>query len=232
MRRGRAIFGIAAIATAFLGVDVRAANVPLFTPLGAFEIGARSMIEQRFTGVIRQRYDFSCGSAALATLLTYHYDMPIDEVAAFQAMFAAGDQKEIRQRGFSLLEMRQYLADIGLSANGYRESLDKLKAVAVPAIVLIEVNGYRHFVVVKGLTDSEVLVGDPAIGLKRYTRPEFEAVWRNKLLFVIEGKTAIGRSHFNQPSSWSALPRARFDRPVTREALMTAAWLSRGPGEF
>ncbi|WP_293677844.1 C39 family peptidase [uncultured Phenylobacterium sp.] len=234
MTRARALLVSATMAmTMTLGAaGARSAEVPVRTPVGQFGIPVRSMIDQRFTGVVRQRYDFSCGSAALATLLTYHYEMPTDEVAAFQAMFAAGDQNEIRRRGFSLLEMQQYLAKNGLTSNAYRESLDRLQKVGVPAIVLIEPNGYRHFVVIKGLTDREVLVADPAVGLKRYDRPAFEAIWRNRLLFVIEGKAAIGRSRFNETSSWTALPRARFDNLATREALMTATWLGRGPGEF
>src|SRR5437899_5579433 len=32
-----------------------------------------------FRTVVRQQFDFSCGSAALATLLTYHFERPITE---------------------------------------------------------------------------------------------------------------------------------------------------------
>ena len=44
------------------------------TSTGAFNVPVRSMQELKFTETVRQGFDFSCGSAALATLLTYHYD--------------------------------------------------------------------------------------------------------------------------------------------------------------
>ena len=53
-----------------------------------------------FRGVIRQKYDYSCGSAALATLLRYHYNLDVDEARIFRAMYATGDQAKIRKVGF------------------------------------------------------------------------------------------------------------------------------------
>ncbi|RYF14189.1 MAG: peptidase C39, partial [Oxalobacteraceae bacterium] len=41
-----------------------------------FTAPVTSLIGRRFETVVRQQYDFSCGSAALATLLRYHYDDP------------------------------------------------------------------------------------------------------------------------------------------------------------
>ncbi len=38
-----------------------------------------SLKEARFRNTIRQKYDFSCGSAAVATLLTYQYGYPVNE---------------------------------------------------------------------------------------------------------------------------------------------------------
>src|SRR5690606_40798166 len=53
--------------------------------------------------------DFSCGSAATATLLTYQYGHPVTELEVFRQMYAQGDQARIRKEGFSLLDMRRYL---------------------------------------------------------------------------------------------------------------------------
>ncbi|WP_449406271.1 C39 family peptidase, partial [Massilia phosphatilytica] len=69
-----------------------------------FDVPVKSMRELRFTSTTRQQYDFSCGSAALATLLTYHYGHPISETVAFKAMWDNGDQAKIRREGFSLLD--------------------------------------------------------------------------------------------------------------------------------
>src|SRR3546814_3267954 len=59
-----------------------------------------------FRSVIRQRYDFSCGSAALVTLLTYHYGAPASEAMPFPARWETGDREAIRKVGFSMLAMK------------------------------------------------------------------------------------------------------------------------------
>src|SRR3546814_9354722 len=74
-----------------------------------FSIPVMSLKEKRWTNVVRQQYDFSCGSAAVATLLTYHYEMPTDEARAFEEMFVRGDQAKIQAEGFSMLDIKQFL---------------------------------------------------------------------------------------------------------------------------
>ena len=93
---------------------------------GAFHVPVRSMQALRFATTLRQQYDFSCGSAALATLLTHHYGFPVSESTVFAAMWAHGDQDKIRHEGFSLLDMQRYLAANGFQADGFRLPLAKL----------------------------------------------------------------------------------------------------------
>ena len=132
-------------------VDVRA------PPNGAYSLKVTSLKEARFKTTVRQQYDFSCGSAATATLLTYQYGHPVTEAEVFMHMYQTGDQAKIRQRGFSLLDMRRYLRSLGFEADGFEQPLDKLVAEGLPAIVLLNDRGYRHFVVVKGFRNERVL---------------------------------------------------------------------------
>ena len=142
-------------------------------PVGDFALPLQSFEERRYAGVIRQRYDFSCGSAALATLLRHHYDFDVREETAFRGMWRNGDQAQIRQVGFSLLDMKRWLASRGLSGDGYQVSLDEIARTGVPGIALIAVRNYRHFVVVKGVRGDEVLLGDPSLGLSIMPREAF-----------------------------------------------------------
>jgi predicted double-glycine peptidase len=157
-----------------------------------------------FRTVVRQRYDFSCGSAALATLLRYHYNRDVNEELVFRAMYAAGDQSVIQRVGFSLLDMKQFLASNGYEANGFRLSLKDLEDMNRPAIVMIDTAGYKHFVVFKGDDAGRVLVGDPALGLKIYTREQFTAMW-NGIAFVLREPA----DRFNQASEWTPWNRSR-----------------------
>src|SRR5215216_3031977 len=129
-----------------------------------------SLRELKIRSVILQQYDYSCGSAAMATLLTYHYDHPINEEVAFRAMFDNGDQDKIQREGFSLLDMKRFLDAQGYLADGFEVSLDDLANAGVPAVVLLVDNGYHHFVVIKGIRNNKVLLGDPAVGMRVVTR--------------------------------------------------------------
>jgi len=191
-------------------------------PVGDYTLPVRGMMEQRFDGVIHQRYDFSCGSAALATLLRYHYDLNVGEDDAFRGMWSKGDRAQIRRVGFSLLDMKRWLASHGLSADGYKVSLDKVAKTGVPGIALIAVRNYRHFVVVKGVRTTEVLLGDPSSGLTVMPRKEFEAAW-NGIYFVLSNDQDRAKGNFNRDAQWVAFARApiggRFADPVSQAAL-------------
>ncbi len=173
-------------------------------PTGVLTVRAQSYKELKFRDVVRQEYDFSCGSAAVATLLTFGYLRPTSETEAFEAMYKAGDKKKIEKHGFSLLDIKQYLSSLGYQSDGFRLPLQKLLDLRLPAIVLIEVNGYKHFVVIKGLSDQNVLIGDPAMGLRMDTRSHFKTIWKNGIVFVIhEGPNIlITQKTFNNPHDW------------------------------
>lgn len=156
-----------------------------------------SLREVPFKTVVRQKYDYSCGSAALATLLSHHYGRPVNEASVFQAMYAAGDKAAIQKLGFSLFDMQTYLKTLGLQSDGYKTSLDKLQKARAPAIAVLHQGSYSHFVVIKGVSDDRVLIGDPSRGLKTYARSEFEQMW-DGVLFVIKGPEGA----FNRDDEW------------------------------
>lgn len=186
---------------------------------GVSVVPVDSLRERKFSEVIRQQYDFSCGSAALATLLAYHYDWQTDERTVFGAMYEDGDKAKINAAGFSLLDMKRYLEGIAFQADGYQSNLDTLAKAAVPAIALINYKGYRHFVVIKGIRNGEVLIGDPALGLRFMTREEFNAIWDNGILFIIKNNPEVGRSQFNTDSAWQKLARAPLSSALSDESL-------------
>ena len=195
-----------------------------------YRVPLHSLKELRFLSTTRQQYDFSCGSAALATLLTHHYGYPISETTAFQAMWEHGDQAKIRREGFSLLDMQRYLATIGFKSDGFRQPLDKLFEAKLPAIVLVTEKGYNHFVVIKGADDGRLLIGDPSAGTRAITREHFEAIWPTKLLFVIHESPT--RPQFNLTADWRAAPRAPLDQAMSRLVLDISSLPKFGPGDF
>jgi predicted double-glycine peptidase len=173
--------------------------------------------ERAFRTTIHQQFDFSCGSAAVATLLTFHYNRRVDEATVFRAMFAAGEQDKIRAQGFSLLDMKRYLEASGYQADGVQVSLDELAKVGVPAIALVSDNGYRHFVVVKGMQGHRVILGDPAVGTRILERKHFETVQVGGIFFVIRSHLNVAR--FNAPADWQTRLVAPIELSVIRDSL-------------
>lgn len=190
----------------------------------------KSMKDLRFQATLRQQYDFSCGSAALSTLLTHHYGHAVTEQQVFEQMFQRGDRAKIQREGFSLLDMKRYLEAHGYEANGFEAPLDKLVRANIPAIVLINENGYNHFVVVKGVRDERVLIGDPAGGARALRRDAFEAMWVNQIVFVILNRQE--RSKFNVASDWVTVPGAPIASGMRREGLAGTAFPRLGPSDF
>lgn len=208
----------------------RAAGLELPVAGARFQLASGSIKQLRLRGTVRQQYDFSCGSAALATLLTYHYGDPVSEQQIFDHMFLHGDRQKIRREGFSMLDMQGFLAARGWRADGFHLSLDKLAQSKLPAIVLVSDKGYRHFVVLKAIQGGRVLIGDPSRGTRAMPRADFEALWVGKLLFVIHGSPA--KPLFNQASEWRAAPAAPLADAVRRDALGSLSLAKHGPGDF
>ena len=198
--------------------------------IGDVVMPVTSIRQARLAGTLLQQYDFSCGSAAVATLLTHHYGYPVSESTVFTYMFRNGDQKKIQQEGFSLLDMKRFLRAHGFEADGFEQPLDKLAESRVPAIVLINENGYLHFVVVKGLRGKRVLIGDPAKGTRAVSRAAFQAMWQSGLLFVVHNRMETAR--FNLASDWQAAPQSPLAAGVKRDSLSGVTLSKHGPGDF
>jgi len=195
-------------------------------------LNVTSYKEARFKSVIKQQYDFSCGSAALASLLTYHYDEPINEKEVFTEMYEKGDKDKINKEGFSMLDMKKFLEQRGYRSEGYQINLDMLQDKAkIPAITLISTNGYNHFVVVKGVNQSEVLIADPAQGSRVIARNEFEQDW-NGLIFIIKSHAELGRKNYDLKDEWKVRAKAPFGTALKRSELSQFTLTLPGPLNF
>ncbi len=201
------LFGLLAAWTLGGAPAHTASSLPILTGNGSFNVNVTSFKGARYKNIVRQQYDFSCGSAAVATMLTYQYDRPTTEATVFEYMYQRGDKDKIHAEGFSLLDMKGYLNLIGYRAEGFRIGLDKLAEATVPAIALINTKGYLHFVVIKGLSDEAVLIADPALGNKIIPRTDFERMW-NGLLFVMLDDSERAKAFFNLAKEWQVRQKA------------------------
>lgn len=146
----------------------------------------RSWKAQKFDNLVRQEADFSCGAAVMATIFNYAYGHSTTERQVLVNMLKIADPDLVRQKGFSLLDMKTYATSLGMTAEGYRVDYDQLASLEFPAVVLIDVRGYKHFVIARKVFGDRIAIGDPALGNRTMTRTEFEDAW-NGIAFIVVG---------------------------------------------
>ena len=170
-----AVMGIVAVAGApgqAATVDIGAGQ-RIVAPL-------KSWKDLRDENLVVQRFDYSCGSAALATLMSYGYGRPIGEREILAAVFETltGDQETARRiKGLSLLDLQRVAEANGFSAQGFKIKPDQLSALKGPVIVFISPGGYDHFAVLKGVRGDRVYLADPSRGNLREPAYRFLDSW-------------------------------------------------------
>lgn len=194
------------------------------TAFDATRIGSAPVVKKiktfrdmRYRDMMQQHYDFSCGSAALATLLNYGYGMNITETGLIEKMLVGADPKEVVKNGFSMLDMKRYVESIGMRGHGYRIKPDALYQLQMPVIALMEVRGYRHFVLVKGASAGRVFIADPALGHRVVYEKDFVKGWNGVVLAVVGDKPILADSFLMRDRGSLALKRRMdvLDRATT-----------------
>ena len=179
-----------------------------------------SLRERRFAGLVEQKTDFSCGAAAIATLLNQAYGMNLSEADVIVGMLDSADIEQVRTQGFSMLDMKRYAQGLGLRARGYRIDAQALEQIKVPAIVLLDIRGYKHFVVMQRSHSGWVYIGDPVLGHKRMSLEEFAKGW-NGIVFALIGP-GYNRNNalLSPPEPLTARQRLDRFKPVQDAELM------------
>jgi len=188
---------------------------------GLLQQRVESMQERRFRHLVRQHTDYSCGAAALATILKYAYHLDADEATVIEGMMNVSDQTLVRDRGFSLLDIKRYVESMGMRGRGYRVDEARLRNLRVPGLVLMDVRGFRHFVVMKQVRGDFVEVADPILGNRSVPLAEFLEAWPSRAVFIVIGSDFDRNTVLLQPSERPSA-RALYARqgPITDAELV------------
>jgi predicted double-glycine peptidase len=149
-------------------------------------VTVRPLVEQQFKNIVHQAFDYSCGSAALTTVLNGYLGRQFEERQIMDGLLKYGEtDKIVQRRGFSLLDMKRLVTALGHPSGGYKGTFDDLKKLDHPAIVPIHYGGFKHFVVVKKYKDGRVFVADPALGNISFPEERFKEIWENNVMFIV-----------------------------------------------
>jgi ATP-binding cassette subfamily B protein len=134
---------------------------------------------------IRQHDHNDCGPAVLATIAKF-YNLPL----------SIGRVRELVKTdalGTNLLGLQKGAEALGFEAKAAKCPFDTLKQCPAPFVAhvlvihpgLADMGLQGHFWVVFKVTDTVVWIGDPANGVKKLPRAEFEAAWTGAILLLV-----------------------------------------------
>jgi predicted double-glycine peptidase len=172
-----------------------AASISINTDAGRIQLPIKSARYFRDQGVVKQGFDYSCGVASLATLLTYGLGDPVSEAEILLKLLEtlSKDEEALRKKeGLSLLDLQGIAQERGHKAQGFRLTPKNLANLKQPVIVFIRPNGYEHFAVLKGIRNDRVYLADPSLGNVRMPIYKFLDMWLDAngkgIIFVVERK--------------------------------------------
>lgn len=196
------------------------------------EAPSRTMKDLRDQDVVKQRFDFSCGAAALATLLRYGFGENVSEGQVLVELFDLPSEAEKaarRRTGFSLLDLQRVAQTRGYNAQGFRLDPDQLPLLGGPVLVFIAPRGYKHFAVLRGVQGDRVHLADPSRGQVRLPAYSFRDSWLQAdgkgIIFVVEPKT--GLSNRTTPLTLASTGRPLPEILSVRELLAVGNRLTR-----
>jgi predicted double-glycine peptidase len=166
---------------AFAVLSVAAGYLPAYSS-SAGTAPVRSLLELRQDNIVMQEWDLSCGAAALTTLLRYQYrDTVTEKEVALglidREVYIANPELIKLRRGFSLLDLKRYVDSHGYQGSGFGNMTVSDLVNRAPILVPINIFGYNHFVIFRGMLENRVLLADPAWGNRTMTVANFEAAW-------------------------------------------------------
>ncbi len=154
----------------------------------------------------KQDEDFSCGSAATATILKSFYGLDVNEKDILDEVVKVGDDGTA-----SFYDLEQSVKTFGFKAIGLSVSFETLKSIRIPAIVYLRYRGDDHFSVIRGISESGVVwLGDPSWGNRKFSEHQFKKMWetrdeeklKGKILLIIpqdKSTSSIDKEFFRPP---------------------------------
>ncbi|MBM4240290.1 MAG: C39 family peptidase [Euryarchaeota archaeon] len=127
------------------------------------------------TGIVMQTTNYTCGPAALATVLN---NMGINATEQELANLAGTDEN-----GTTMYGLAEAAKTKGLNAVGMKLSVDDLKP---NNIVFITVDGGPHYSVVREVTENSVLLADPSLGNIEISKEKFSEVYSGNALVITD----------------------------------------------
>ena len=128
--------------------------------------------------IVRQRADYDCGPAALATLIAARSGADLDLTGLMARLgVTAAETTRIREEGFSLEQLARLAQDAGANPQVIRTSAASLSTIRLPVLVYLQLPTGSHFSLLTGLAGHHVALAGPSQGRLIWTREDFLRAW-------------------------------------------------------
>jgi len=146
--------------------------------------------------IVMQKFDYSCGAAALSTLMQSYFKDKITEKDILENIVKHLDKKDFddrKENGLSLLDLQEFAQRYGYQAMGVKLKFSALPKLRGPVLVYLETSEYKHFAILRGIQEDRVFLADPSRGNIRLSVFEFAKEWPGIALM-------LGKKGFGTPS--------------------------------
>ncbi len=129
-----------------------------------------SYLDLRYTNVIEQSNEYTCGAAAVATLLTYFYGIHVTEQdilnMIYESMRARG-KKPNKEQGLTAYDLKEALKAKWITSKGFLVKpaalQDYFSRGGLPVIIHLT-KPEKHFEVAVGMIGDHIVIADPSWG--------------------------------------------------------------------
>ncbi|CAN5450166.1 hypothetical protein BH20VER3_BH20VER3_18650 [soil metagenome] len=161
---------------------------------------------------IEQIDEMDCGAASLG-MICRHFGRKVSLARIRQLCHTSTD-------GTSLKAICRAATELGLAARALKVSLRNLPLMPLPAVIHWEGN---HWMVLYDVTEAYVKVADPALGLRKIPRKEFEQGWSGYAA-LFDYTTAFANAPESKPGlAWIVPFLARFKTIFLQVILLAVA---------
>jgi uncharacterized protein len=153
-----------------------------------FQKNACNWKQLRQLNIVMQQRDYSCGAAALATILRYYWGDNVTEdqiLLVIQKILTPEEMKDRIKKGLAISDLRRASVEMGYLSTIGTLTFKQLAESKVPLIVGISPDGYDHFAVFRGVDYDYVYLADPIRGNIRVPFCEFISQWQKNAVLVV-----------------------------------------------
>lgn len=168
-------------------IYAQSSKAHLFYNTVSGSISIKTWKDLRDNCIEKQDADYSCGSAATATILRYFYGKDVYEKDILEVVIDVGDDGTA-----SFSDLEQAVKRFGFKAVGLTLSFDRLKHIQIPAIAYLRYRDNDHFSVIRGINEQgTVWLGDPSWGNRKFSESRFRQMWETRAHDHLKGKILL-----------------------------------------